>query len=116
MHPLHPSKLTRNILFTLLIVAGCADNSIVERLKTLTGNEFLEMSEQERSAIVADALDRFTTWRIWERPDICSSLLNQESLAGLFQQSAEAAQDNLLMFSLTVISNDECINRGEVSK
>ncbi len=100
----------------LLCLSACADSRITERLQTLTGNEFLAMSSAEQAGIVEDALARFTTWRFWDRPDICASVLNPESLSELFESSAQAAQDNPLMFSLAVISHEECLAREEVFK
>ena len=109
--------LAKIILFsTCSLLFSCSDSAIEERLSTLTGNDYLALSRQERSQIVADSLERFTTWRFWERPDICDSLLNQEALATLFYESAEAAGDNLLMFNLAHLSNEECIRRQEMFK
>lgn len=102
--------------FCLMLTAGCSNNEVEERLMILTGNEYLAMSQSDRSELIRDSLARYTTWRFWDRPELCEYVLNVDKLAELYEESAGAAGDNLLAYQFVVIANDECLAQGEVFK
>jgi hypothetical protein len=60
-----------SLLFVLACVCSCSDKKIEERLKSLYGNEYLALSPEEKSDIVKKSLDHYTTWKFWERSDLC---------------------------------------------
>jgi len=105
-----------SLLFVLACVCSCSDKKIEERLKSLSGNEYLALSQEEKSDIVKKSLDRYTTWKFWERPDLCDYVLNENSLTLLYQKAAENAKENLMVYSFVVYANEECIKQGQFSK
>jgi hypothetical protein len=105
-----------SLLFMLACVFSCSDQRIEERLKSLSGNEYLALSQEEKSDIVKKSLNRYTTWKFWERPDLCDYVLNENSIASLYQKAAENAKENLMVFSFVVYANEECIKQGQFSK
>ena len=105
-----------SLLFVLSCVCSCSDKKIEERLKSLSGNEYLALSQEEKSDIVKKSLDRYTTWRFWERPDLCDYVLNENSLTSLYQKAAENAKENLMVYSFVVYANEECIKQAQFSK
>ena len=104
------------LLFMLACVCSCSDQSIEERLKSLSGNDYLALSQEEKREIVKKSLDRYTTWKFWERPDLCDYVLNENSLTALYQKAAVNAKDNLMVYSFVVYANEECIAQGQFSK
>ena len=104
------------LLFVLTCIFSCSDNNIEERLKSLSGNEYLALSQEEKSDIVKKSLDRYTTWKFWERPDLCDYVLNENSLASLYRKAAENAKEKLMVYSFVVYANEECIKQGQFSK
>ncbi len=105
-----------SLLLVLACICSCSDNKIEERLKSLSGNEYLALSQEEKSDIVKKSLDRYTTWKLWERPDLCDYVLNENSIASLYQKAAENAKENLMVFSFVVYANEECIKQGQFLK
>ena len=105
-----------SLLFVLACIFSCSENNIEERLKSLSGNEYLALSQEEKSDIVKKSLDRYTTWKFWERPELCDYVLNEKSLASLYQKAAENAKENLLVYSFVVYANEECIKQDQFSK
>lgn len=100
----------------VLIVLGCSNADIEARLEKLTGDEFLALSEAEKSALVDDSLARFTTWRFWARPDLCEYVLNRGKIMSLYEASAEKARDKPMMFYFAVRANEECVNQDQSIK
>ena len=105
-----------SLLFTLACIFSCSDNNIEERLKSLSGNKYLALNQDEKSDITKKSLDRYTTWKFWDRPDLCDYVLNEKSLASLYQKAAENAKENLLVYSFVVYANEECIKQNQFSK
>ena len=105
-----------SLLLVLAWVYSCSDNNIGERLKSLSGNEYLALSQEEKSDIVKKSLHRYTTWKFWERPDLCDYVLNENSLTSLYQKAAENAKEKLMIHSFIVYANEECIKQGQFSK
>ena len=54
--------------------------------------------------------------QVWERPDLCDYVLNENSLTSLYQKAAENAKENLMVYSFIVYANEECIKQGQFSK
>jgi len=104
------------VVLGLLFLSGCSDDSVEQTLKTMSGNEYLALSDAEKTDFVARSIDRFTTWQFWKRPDLCDYVLDPGVLASLYATSAEKAGDNLLVFMFSVDANDECVARGQVFK
>ncbi|MGD1973707.1 MAG: hypothetical protein PVH37_26040 [Desulfobacterales bacterium] len=105
-----------SLLIVLASVCSCSDNKIEERLKSLSGNEYLALSQEEKSDIVKKSLDRYTTWKFWERPDLCDYVLNENTIASLYQKAAMNAKESLMVFSFAVYANEECIKQGQFFK
>ena len=105
-----------SLLFVVACVFSCSDNNIEQRLKSISGNEYLALSQEEKSDIVKKSLDRYATWKFWERPDLCDYVVNEKSLASLYQKAAENAKDNLMIYSFVVYANEECIKQGQFFK
>ena len=105
-----------SLLFVLACVCSCSDQKIEERLKSLSGNEYLALSQEEKSDIVKKSLERYTTWKFWERPDLCDYVLNENSLTSLYQKAAENAKENLMVFYFAVYANEECAKQGQFLK
>ncbi len=105
-----------SLLLVLVCVCSCSDKKIEERLKSLSGNEYLKLSQEEKSDIVKKSLHRYTTWKFWDRPDLCDYVLNEKSLTSLYQKAAENAKENLMVYSFVVYANEECIKQGQFSK
>jgi len=97
-------------------IIGVLRKKIEERLKSLSGNEYLALSQEEKSDIVKKSLDRYTTWKFWKRPDLCDYVLNENSLTSLYQKAAENAKENLMVHSFVVYATEECIKQGQFSK
>ena len=95
----------------LLFVSGCADQDIETRLKNTTGAQYLAFSASRRSAFVEDSLARYTTWRFWDRPDLCEDILNTQSLSDLYAKAAATAGTNPLVFNFVVLANDTCMRQ-----
>ena len=105
-----------SLLFVLACIFSCSDKKIEERLKSLSGNDYLALSPEEKSDLVKKSLDRYTTWKFWKRPDLCDYILDENSLTSLYQKAAENAKENLLVHSFVVYANEECIKQGQFSK
>ncbi len=104
-------------LVTILIcVGGCGDSAIEERLKTLSGNDYLALSQEQKNDLVEMSLNRYTSWKFWDRPDLCDHVLSETSLSSLYEKSAQNAKDNLFIHSFVVYANEECIEQGQMWK
>lgn len=104
------------LLFVMLSFSGCSDNTFDEKLKAMSGNDYLALSETEKNEFVEQSLDRFTTWKLWERPDLCDYVLEFGVLSDLYGASARKAQDNPLAFIFAVDANEQCVLRGQTMK
>ena len=104
------------MLLLLACICSCSDKKNEERLKSLTGNEYLALSQEEKSDLVKKSLDRYTTWKFWQRPDLCDYVLNENSIASLYQKAAENAKENSMVHSFVVYANEECIKQDQFFK
>jgi hypothetical protein len=105
-----------SLLLLLACICSCSDKKNEERLKSLTGNEYLALSQEEKSDLVKKSLDRYTTWKFWQRPDLCDYVLNENSIASLYQKAAENAKENSMVHSFVVYANEECIKQDQFFK
>jgi len=104
------------LLLILACVPSCSDDKIEERLKFLSGSDYLALGQEEKDDLVKRSLDRYTTWKFWERPDLCDYVLNTSTLLSLYERAAENAKDNLMVHSFVVYANEQCIEQGQFSK
>ena len=102
------------IAIVLLCVTGCSNDAIDARLQALSGNDYLVLSDPERRDLIAASLDRFTTWRFWDRPDLCDAVLNEDAIERLYDAAARNAGDKPMMFSFVVYANEECVGQGQL--
>ena len=109
-------QIKHALLIGTLLLAGCGDVGIDQRLDALSGSDYLSLAEDEKRQLVDLSLARFTTWRFWARPDLCDHVLNTQSIDSLYEQAARKAQDNPMMFTFVVMANDECVAQGQLVK
>ena len=84
-------------------------------MRTMSGRDYLALSQVEKDDFVQRTLDRYTAWRFWDRPDLCDAVLNTVTLSSLYNEAAENAKDSLLMHSFVVYANEQCIESGQFS-
>ncbi len=82
----------------------------------MSGNDYLALTQEEKNEFVTMSLERFTTWKFWERPDLCDYVLDFNVLSSLYKISAEKAKDNLLVHTFIVYTNEQCIEQGQFLK
>ena len=113
-------RYLQTILFLTLFcpgLTGCAENTVEDQLKTLTGNQYLSFTEHEKGEFVKDSIEEFQQIRQWRRPDfLCDYVLDRTVLSRLYENAAEKAQDNLLSLPFSVDATAECLNHGESLK
>ncbi len=112
-----PNRCSTIILFVLAFgsfLTGCTENTVEERLKTLTGTHYLSFTEREKNEFVSDSIEEFREMRNWRRPDfLCDYVLDRTILARLYENAAEKAQDNLLSLPFSIDATTECMNHGQ---
>ena len=116
-----PAKIAIRLKHVVVVVcivcaSACSDSSFDATLRTLSGNDYLNFGDSERVSFIEASLARYTIWRFWERPDLCESILNVQSLADVYDIAARQAGDELLVHAFVVTANERCIEHGEVFK
>lgn len=100
-----------------LLLTGCAENTVEDQLKTLTGTQYLSFTKHEKSEFVSSSIQEFKTIRQWRRPDfLCDYVLDRTILSRLYENAAEKAQNNLLSLPFSVDATTECMNHGQSLK
>ena len=112
-----PSRVSTLILSVLtfgFLLTGCAEDTVEERLKTLTGTHYLSFTEHEKAEFVSTSIKEFKAIRAGQRPEsLCDYVLDQTIMARLYENAAEKAQGNLLAPPFSVDSAAECHSQAQ---